>query len=377
MQTERDWWNLPGPSGFANAVVEALRNRRNVVLALPEHHPPALEDCLAEQIRVAELAHVLRLDLGDESPTLSPARLIHDRFSSLTTGEPAKARTVVIAPELQQTVVWVENQTNATWQQWSCFLRDYSRECRAHSDAEPPLFVVPVVGQLVEQLPDSDVHLQVERAEGRCQRFDMLIHVAELWASVPSRSSLHRELAVSILVELAGTDPRVAWRFQEQPEAIFNPLPILQEIGVRRGWKGTSQTSHAVSKQTGRVDMRDGRPFVHSADLAHRDASEIQQRLWRGQVAVLFPFLEDCRRRFIDAHHIHLQVPVQTDYECITNKSGLELNHLAYQLRHRVDHQTWIRIELCREMRNDLAHLKPIAGTVLLSPDFQYLADCH
>jgi hypothetical protein len=86
------------------------------------------------------------------------------------------------------------------------------------------------------------------------------------------------------------------------------------------------------------IDRLGGRPFSHSAaEVAAGRLEIVRQRVWRGQIAVLFPFLEDRRLQFVRDFRAHLSVPMQTPYETITEFESLELAQLCYQLRPKVN----------------------------------------
>jgi hypothetical protein len=359
-----------------------LRAGRNLVVALPEHHPHGLRGALADALRDGDHPYFRALDLREESvdAALSPARFLHDRLAPIEQPlvDPS-ARTLALAQALRGTALWIDGMTGDLWPVWRNFLVEYQDACRMRREFERFLLIIPLVGPLTATLPKEELILAVHRWEGVIGRLDMMLYVARQLERARLDPLFH-ELASFVLVEVSGSDPILADRLAEASiEQILDPLPLVLREAATRGWTGAATHGSIESATTawarGMVDRLGGRPFPHSAaEVAAGRPEIVRQRVWRGQIAVLFPFLEDRRLQFVREFRAHLSVPMHTPYETITEFESLELAHLCYQLRPKLSARRLQDLECCRRIRNELAHLRPVSAADLLAPAFRALA---
>jgi hypothetical protein len=369
------WWGLSGPSGFVTSLADDLRSGRNIVIALPEHHPSDLATALHERLVDDGRYGLRRLELSGEPPEAchSPARLIHDRFAPLT--DPLivpSARTVALAPALSGTVIWVSGLSSNCWATWSRFLDQYKDACRIRPEYDRCLLAMPQVGEPSSTAPRDELTLAVHRWEGVVHRIDMLIYLSRQFerSRIPPA---FRDLAVAIAVEIAGTDLELADRLADAPfEQVVEPHNLLIELARECGW--LTGRANPPAWHRGMSDRRDDRPFPHSAaEIVAGRRQAIDRRVWRGQVAILYPLLEDLRLQFVNQFRHLLSVPYCTDHDTIHQVEGLELVHLLRQLRPRLSARRLAPLQRCKDARNELAHLRPLSIDLLLDPDFSGL----
>ena len=100
------------------------------------------------------------------------------------------------------------------------------------------------------------------------------------------------------------------------------------------------------------------------------DLDEIQHRIWRGQVTVLFAFVEEMRRRILPRVRSYLRLPVETTYGIVSDADDLEVGQLLYFLRGmRLPNKLWGQLKLLTDIRHSLAHLQPVSHETLCSED--------
>lgn len=371
------WWGLPGPAGFVSALTQDLRSGRNVVLHLPRHAPPGLANALAQRLRDDDLFGFRELDLEELAAGAGkpPARLLHDRFAPLSDPLTApSARTLAFELALSGTVIWVSGMSDTCWPAWSRFLDQYKDACRLRPEHDRCLLVVPLVGKPITERPRDDVTLAVHRWEGVVRRFDMLVYVYRRL----ERSGIPRpfhDLAAAVAIEIAGTDPLLADRLAETTlERIIEPHALLAEVASERGWAAVLATK--PDWHHGMTDRRDGSTYPHSAaEIAAGRTGTVGRRVWRGQVAVLYPLLEELRLGFVEQFRHLLALPHRTDYGLIHQAEALELAHLFHQLRQRLPLRRLASLESCKRIRDELAHLRPLKAADLLAPEFLRLVD--
>jgi hypothetical protein len=368
---ENLWWQLPGPSSFLDLVEQDLREGKSVLLALPEHPPEGLREALAGRVRPSELWGWRVLDLTEEAkPGEQPVAVLHRRFPPLEEAPaPCTVRSLVGSACLRGLVIWVAGMDAASWSRWRPFLEQYEHACRAVAEMDRALFCIPVVGALVQTLPTEGVALTTRRWEGVIERLDMALFVTHLTKGRYCHP-LHRRVAVSVTVEVALTDPLLARELANADlPSVLDPLPVLTELAGRRGW--TAEQVRRPQWHVGMVDQFEGSRVVHSAAVALQgQRDEIDRRIWRGQIGVLFPFIEEQRLRLLNELRRYLSVPLETPLGRITDLRDLELGHLISQLQGaRVPGESWRLLRCLKGMRDSLAHLEPVRSGVLLSAE--------
>jgi hypothetical protein len=353
------WWQLPGPGIFADAVVEEFRAGRSALLALPEHLPLGLRDAVGDRVRANDLWLWRTLDAAEmacASPT-EIAEQLHGQFAPVAAGEPCSADTLARSAGFSGVIAWVERLDAAAWSPWFSFLKQYQHACHGRSAADRGLFCVPLPAGVAA--PAQDVTLSVRRWEGTVGRLDMVLYLDRL-LEPRLRQPLHRQLALAVAAELAGTDPCLARTLAGlELRELLSPYDVLHEFAAGRGWPGTGQAANASD---GRGDTRDGTPFVHAAfALASGDKREVTRRIWRAEVGVLYPFIEERRLQLLPRVRSLLRLPVETTYGTVAEAEDLEVGQLLYFLRGRsVRPALWRLLNLLADMRHMLAHLHPV-----------------
>jgi hypothetical protein len=95
--------------------------------------------------------------------------------------------------------------------------------------------------------------------------------------------------------------------------------------------------------------------------------TRIHDIIWEAQIQVVFPFLEQERRRIIIKYEKVLRrfLPMQDDYGTeISQPQDLEYRHMVYlerDLSPEMDSEDWARLSQYHKSRNRLAHLKILA----------------
>jgi hypothetical protein len=177
-------------------------------------------------------------------------------------------------------------------------------------------------------------------------------------------SPIERRLAISLIAGMALWDPSASERLvQESIDILMNPRPILVDIARERGW--TPADEPASGWHRGMSDCFEGRTQPHSAMLAIADdTNELNSRIWKAEVSVVLPHLEEQRREILSRYGRLLKLPFITRFgEVITDAFDLEFAHIASQLGGlvgRVDFRTRHSIERMAAVRNKLAHIEPL-----------------
>lgn len=361
------WWSLPGPGEFVDGVVSRLRSGLNVVIDLPRHAPGGMRRAIAARIREDEITSIRYVDLSDlDDPAdrRNPARLLHRRFAPLEPGAPATPRSLATSRAFGGGVTFVSGLTADDAGPWSEFLAAYSRALRNHGSPDSGTLCVAWPGALAAEAPAEDAALDRRRWEGAVDPLDMLLYCARVLPG--DGNGLYRRTAHALIAELAGTDPHLVQALAPLPIAqILAPRDALRDFARERGWTG--QGAEADGWAEGWRDRIDGSWAAHSAWLAaSANDDELSARLWRAEVSVLLPYVEERRREYLQRFAQYLKLPMETKYGVIRDIGDLEIGHLLLQV-HRAPVSPQIRDRIWRlsQIRNHLAHLEAIRPELL------------
>ena len=122
---------------------------------------------------------------------------------------------------------------------------------------------------------------------------------------------------------------------------------------------------------------RCAKPMFHTT-LSSRDA-EIDRLIWKAEVGVLLPYIEEQRQILLDRYARNLTVPfLTTQGVMIDDVHDMEIGMIHYQLRDNlaIPAETRAVIKNLKEARNSLSHLEAIKSAVLHSMCDQASSEC-
>jgi hypothetical protein len=109
-----------------------------------------------------------------------------------------------------------------------------------------------------------------------------------------------------------------------------------------------------------RLDSWGGEAIRHAAWLARHDISSLTKRVWRGQLGILFPWIEERRREVIARHRPLLRATEKTMPEV----EMLDWGPIAIQLGNGAKGCPKA-VQSARIIRNELAHGRPVSGAMI------------
>lgn len=354
-----DWWNLPGPSAWLESLLQALRSGHNLIIRLPNYSPPGLREALERRVATGGCWRWTPIQL-DTSTTFKndPAQFLWQRFSGEKPSALIDPAILSRSKHLLDYVVWLEGFTQDAWRDWHKFLFAYSDACRKRDSFDRGLFVACCHGIIGENIKSGDVALSVHNFYGVSNSLDMSLWVANLLQG-RHINPLEIRLRTAVIVELAGCDLDIAQALAPLDlDALFDPWKHLVSIGKNRSW--SVKDSNALFSYSGMIHLIDGQQQINSSLLAvngSEGTAEIRRRIWRGQIAVLFPFLEQERILLLNDLKPLLRTPFSTNFGQVNDIFELELAHILQQVRQRIDSNFRQRLQNLVDMRNALAHL--------------------
>lgn len=356
-----DWWELPGPASFINEVHDDLLAGRSVVLRLPLRLPDGLRNTLRCKVEQNPLWYWTSIGVVPDSP--DPVSLLSERFATNDSQVVHDTRSLVASGTLSGKVIWVDGLDIDTWARWEDFIHAYCSFCKDVDLLDRGLFVLSCMGPVAESPPTSDVALGVHTFRGTVGNLDMLLWIAGALEG-SGHSPLERQIRISVASELAGVDPDLGLELVGLTlETLFEPYDYLSK---QAAVLAMTDLKHPKWSE-GMMDDIDGVECPHVLYLAAVGATgrrTIRQRVWSGQLRILFPWLERARIELLGEIEPLLCLPFNTGFGEITDKYELEIGHIFFQVKNRVDRELRRHMGILMEIRNALAHLEPVSASL-------------
>jgi hypothetical protein len=365
------WWALPGPSRFLADVVGDIRRGLNVIIT-PPPCSPVTDRVLEPLVRRFESLHFISIDSADISDPISES--LHERLG--VNPKPGQlASPAHLAEALpDRNVIFVDGLDATNSPLWLEFLSQYQHGCNGKPAHKRSVFCVAIsVACGVE--PKQDIVLALRRFEANFNRIDGVLQMENLLPR-DGRTAIERDLLVAVGTELAGCDGGLAKAIVESGRDFLTaPIPVLKRHGESLGWSPAEVEGGGLTK--GIEEFFDGKRRWHSSALALRnDDTALLRRIWHGQIRALFPFIEEQRIALANVVEPFLPLPVDTSDGRADHAIDLEVGQMLYHLRgRRVPPSIWDAISCLRDMRNDLAHVRPVAPELLRSAAFRRMAE--
>ena len=289
--------SLRGPAAFLREVAEGVVREGIGCVPVPDRPPEWLLPGIREAIEAAATVRAFDIDAGTGLEGRSPA---HALASAVMPGATAirSVAALVDEAELADAALVVRGIPAGEWPQWSTFLRAFKAEwARADRPNLPLVAFCPPSSVGAHGL--ARFHPPGGRPlawRDRVGRLDTERATAGFFGNADGHD-LAASVAGSVAVELAGWDFRVLEYLAtlHETEERLDPRTFLEGIASKL-------PPGVPSWARGMVDGWDGVPFVHTLSLMRmNDRRAVEDRIWKGQVRVLFPFLQ--RVRAIVAGH--------------------------------------------------------------------------
>jgi hypothetical protein len=357
-----NWWELPGPKAFVNAIENDVREGKSVFLHLPDHSPKRLS---------ASLNKALGDDLRWFSTTIvqdiAPINFLYELLVPNSDAALLRsARSLVSESAFQRQLIWIEGISTKSWPTWSQFFAEYDCASRGIHPARRTQFLVPLFNSL-GLLKDSEaIGISHQIWDGWLQYGDMLFYSCS-WVGERT-TPLETELTIALVAELARWDPELCeWLARFSPEQLIKPKAILAEFSSMRGWNGNLAGPIRDAWHRGGCHTVRGRSVLHSC---FSSLEELERLVWKAEIAVLMPYIEEKRQHLLKKYAKNLDIPFTTNNgEVIHDLYDLEIGHIEWLLTSvsGISREEMEAISDLKRARNSLSHLKPVEVPVLAS----------
>lgn len=361
-----DRWSLPGPAGFIDGVMEALREGASVVVGATLTSSAALayalQDRLAEEWRIT----------GPIAPSGLPP--LDELYSALDVEDDPTSRrsaAALMASIDSKRVIIVSGVDMPQWPPWQRFLDDYANTSRAVAAVDRTQLLVITAGVPKARLPSRVPALTPLIYDGVVGEADVFGYVIQSWRRKGRRVDAQAKLIARVIMRLGLWDFDLIDRMLDlDPRDLFDPAAAVRAAA---GEVSTLQQLGTPWEEGGLAEF-DGEQLEHAVTLVRGGdpKGELAMRLWAAQASELLPALEVCRRqlakRMKDAR---LRLPVKLNNgEMISDLADVEIGRLLHLARvHRLPSDIVRLAEKYSKLRNKLAHLCPLDADEALDPE--------
>ena len=230
---------------------------------------------------------------------------------------------------------------NSQVSDWLSFCRDYNS-----NNEENGLFVLEIQGGVHKQ----DNNMRSIRLLECISNYDVQLFSSFIVEEKSALSNVWRRYLSTATAIICDIDAEIASHLLEiiDPKK-QSPLDIIMEMA---SWQEYSVRG---------ADDESNHIFMH---CRNNNKKELEQRLWKAQVQVLFPLIEMERIKIIESYYRELQTTIEQKHieqygEKITKPIQLELGTLCFLMNRYScirDKDARERISFLRKCRNHLAH---------------------
>jgi hypothetical protein len=214
----------------------------------------------------------------------------------------------------------------------------------------------------------TGVGLSTRRWDGWLQRHD--IFVFSTTCVREQKTGLETDLVTALVSALGGWDPELCARLAEHEiSELLLPTGLLREFAAERCWSFSTSPLDDVSWSQGLWQNYLGSQAPHTCFAEFLSGSRhIDHLIWRAEIGVLMPYIEEKRQQLIERYRSHFKLPHWTNFGVIEDVYDLEIRHVELLLgrsgvisRHHAKF-----VSQLKEARNALAHLEPVDPDLLL-----------
>ena len=375
------WWSLPGPASALAHALHDLQDGRSVVVGVPASGSPSPVE---QVIRRWYPDRWRRADQG-QFEAQDPADVLVQRFCPDVPAHATRdVACLLLSARAAGLFLTIRIDRPPIWQRWREFPIEVELLGKDRDKFGHPTFLVELGASCLSNSVPSGMTVAWHEWSGIVSREDMRAYAAVL--ATNSREVGHvREMKSAVATELALWDPELIELLIEAPLAeLLAPRELLIDYAQQHGLteESSGPSAHPAWISGRASEVNEVRRW-HSATLAAAgNLREIHMRVWRGQIAALFPLIEELR--ITAARHLEgaLQGPIELDGSPVDDLKHLEVGQLLFlatrpRWRSMVKEELLDGIRVLRTMRNHLAHLEVVPPATLTATAIYRLIRLH
>lgn len=365
-QVNFSWFSTPGPQAFIESLSEDFRQGCSIFLQAPTR---LHDDILSALETVSESDSVLRwlpLEVASEKPDVQLSKLLgiplsgdnNDWIPGLYRSDTFKSAIIVLRLILPE-----------KWDSWTAFLSDFAHFNQGVPSLVRSVFLVVTSAGPRPILKREELLLKCRLYNGVADPWDMMIYSYYLMKGREIEPQ-KKQLLATLCTELSLWDHHLCeFLVKQSVENLLRPYSLLSEYAGELGWGKKDQEPEIEEKWREGICLEFCRANEkHSSFLSlNGDLAQIDHRLWKAQISVVYPHLERQRRSILKKYSYLLSVPhSDPSGATITDLEDLDFGHINHQIRSnpQIDPAFKRKIDALWRARNHLAHMEPLAPSL-------------
>lgn len=344
------WWKqIPRANRFLYTAAEALLNNRSVILPIQAVTPwrQTMYDMVEEILNIENPRNRLETfdcpegDVGEYLFSKYCKREKRATYRRGTSYAAFLARSEDLV--LNNCYLWVRNIRGRKLEEWTQFIVEYNRNLPPNR--QPAVFLLETPEE--EWRRKAVKGIQCIVFSESVDAYDSFAFCALASAGVSIAPALRTYLA-ELCSTLCGQDIE------------------LCAACIRWGQQFLKAPEETLREIAGKEIRSDGTPFVICFE-----GDSIRESIWKSQIRALFPILQQYRSTLVRQHYeeIARSLPITTPFgEVIDDPQDVELGPLiSLAGRHSIflSGEEYDLLDLFRDARNRLAHMKPVEFSVV------------
>lgn len=379
----KELWQTIAGRDLARRAARCLHRGQTVILLFPDGQSDGARQAIEEELKSSEGLWETELELSKLPSETIPLAFLSDRWNLSDAGRSIVRDVYELAERIKSLrrtsyLVWLLDVGKANWKIWKDFIEKFADAMRRQAPEDRNMFCIILAGDVCLDIPAHDETLAILTLEPGWLDIRLLAEFLEQTRRKELREHpLQRLLALEIVAHLAMFDARLAAELiVHSLETLCEPFTLLEREAHARDW-APERLRHLTRDERlwlG-VDQRlENRIFEHSCAMAALDKRDaIKRRVWRSQLSVLMPILEELRINLVEDLRLKkkLKGPFETCYGQKESVEELDAGELVHFIRAReicVDRQGWTLLQSVRDMRNSLAHANAVPASMIRDP---------
>lgn len=337
---ENIWWSkVPNAWALVNHVSESLLNEKNILLHCKHRMPWRNEFVRTVKETIQENNSSKSFEVVQNVVEPGPYLLKnHCKLEKRAEYRPTKGYACFFA-ESDDVIVhdkyfWVMAKSIEEINAWINFVTEYYK--RRPKEKNSAVFILEYVGR---DTPQRRKGLELVSFEEYINDYDKTVFATLLTSELKEPAFLKNYLT-ELMASFAGTD------IELMAELIYHYKELI------------SKPHEALTGIVDEFQRSDG-----SMITASPEKTEVEHFVWKAQIKVLYPQIEEFRKRFVEkfASSIESGLPIEaSDGETIVNPEAVELGGLVFLAGTKALHlsdKDYNQLVQFRDARNTLSHL--------------------
>ena len=330
-----EWWSkINSSSQMIEDILKSVKKRNSVVVNV--FGAPFTEEfveIMRSSLYMNDSENSFEL-IDDSESSIAVEELLFGRYCPsdvaneyFPTPNNSKAKFIAHCKQfsLNSSTAWVRLSGEKRANEWLDFIKEYSENCDAMMHA---VFVLQINSESLQ--PVKTRNISSVFAKDYITPYDYYVYYMLETAQIPSYSALKKRYLAELLASFCANDVATAERmFGRREEILERPVELYSECS--------------------------------GADI---QPAELQSRLWRAQMRVLFPEIEDFRYRIVQKYidEIQAALPFPTVYKTEINEPfELDLGNILSMSRSGnviLQSNDVDKMKNYKSIRDNLAHMK-------------------